>query len=148
MHEFLKKLSEKLGKTFSEEKAADEIVALIGEKEARISELEDEVKALEPLAEDGKAWRKDLVDQYVTLRTKLEEIPPDDESRQKQAKEIAQGFPIDFLKSEVEVLQKRVYEKYPAESQVKGNDPEKDRDQSKDWRKNNPLNPNKKRKED
>ncbi|NOZ68007.1 MAG: hypothetical protein GXP46_01860 [Deferribacteres bacterium] len=137
MNEFLKRLSLKLGKTFSEDNAEDEIMAIFNEKDAKLKELENKVAELEPLAADGRAYRKELVDSYVTLRTKLEELPADDENRQKQAREIAAGFPVEFLKSEVEVLQKRVEEKFPDEGQLKGGDPD-NRDKNA---KTNPLVP-------
>ncbi len=141
MKEFIQRLSKKLGKVFSEDNAVDEITAHIDETVAQVrnekaeeiktlkeevSEQETKIKELAPLADEGKAYRKDLVDNYVTLRTKLEEIPSDSEEKQKQARTVAEGFPVEFLKSEVDALRKRVDDKFPAEPQLKGGDTERE----------------------
>lgn len=140
MKDFLKRLSGAIGKTLTEENAIDETTALFTGKDAEISTLKDKISELEPFASDGRIYRKELVESYVTLRTKLEEIKADDESRQKQAREVAGGFPVEFLKSEVEALQARVNEKFPDEGQLKGEDPE---DSRKKEDKKNPLVPSK-----
>ncbi len=146
LKKFLKSLSQKLGKVFSEENAIDEIKELfdgkktemdalikkVDEKDATITEKDKTISDLTPLAEDGKAYRKELVDSYVTLRTKLEEIPADDETKQKQAREIAESFPVDFLKSEAETLRKRVDEKFPDNGQLNTDDPNKKRTETKE----------------
>ncbi len=140
MKEVIQRLSKKLGKVFSEDNAVDEITAHIDETVAQVrNEKAEEIKTLKeenealkkqlatltPLADEGKAYRKNLVDNYVTLRTKLEEIPADSEEKQKQARAVAGGFPVEFLKAEVDTLQNRVDEKFPSEAQLKGDETER-----------------------
>jgi len=137
MKGFLEKISKTIGKTLTEENAVEEIAGVVGSKDSEISELKTKVAELEPLASEGKAYRKELVETYVTLRTKLEELKADDESKQKQSREVAGGFPVEFLKSEVEVLNKRVEEKFPDRGQLKAED-EKSRGKEAD---KNPLIP-------
>ncbi len=137
MNELLKKLAKALGKVFSddEEKAVGEIKAFIDEKDSdivsqktKIVELETKVAGLTPLAADGKAFRDSLVTDYVTAKAKLGEVSETEEA-QKVVKDVAATYPIEFLKSEVKALQDRVAEKFPAESQLPGDER---RDKSKD----------------
>ena len=85
------------------------------------------VSELTPRDEGGSDDRKVLIDSFVTLKTKLEEIPADNKEKQTGARKVAEGFPVDFLKSEVVTLQARVDEKFPDTSQVKGGSTEKGR---------------------
>ena len=130
MNEFLKKLAKALGKVFSddEEKAVNEIKALIDEKEttitaqkSKISEMETTIAGLSPLAADGKAFRDGLVTDYVTAKAKLGEVAETPEA-QKVVRDVAVTYPIGFLKSEVKSLQDRVAEKFPDTPQTHGDD--------------------------
>lgn len=149
MEKLLKLLSTLCGKVIIDEDGAIENVkTMLDEKKSRITVLETDVsgrdekiktlekesgekdakiKELTPLAADGKAYREELVGKYTSLKTRLEEIPADDKTKQEDAKKIAEGFPVEFLKSEVEALQKRIDEKFPEDSKLKGNDPDKER---------------------
>lgn len=79
--------------------------------------LKTKVAELTPLAADGKAYRDGLVTDYVASKAKLQEISEKPEAQEPVSK-MAQGFPIEFLKSEVEHLRKRVAEKFPAGSET------------------------------
>ncbi|MDA8433698.1 MAG: hypothetical protein M0Z60_12165 [Nitrospiraceae bacterium] len=94
---------------------ADEAAKSLNEK---ITELEGKVSDLAPLAADGKAFRDGLVTDYVALKAKLGEVceKPEDQAAVKQ---VAAGYPIDFLRSEVKHLQARVEAKFP-DSQLSG----------------------------
>ncbi len=125
-----------LSPDISEEDLGKEIRGLIEAKDARIAELV-------PLAEDGKAYREDLVKTYVANKAKLGEVAETPEA-QNSLKQVAVGYPLDFLKSEVAHLQKRVEEKFPAEGQLSGDDR---RDKSGDGKGtgDNPLVPEEKK---
>lgn len=127
-------------RNFSEDNIADEIKAMIDEKDSVIAEKDKRISELSPLANDGKAYRDGLVMQYVTLKAKLGEVGETPEAQDK-VKAVASGYPIDFLKSEVDNLQKRVDEKFPAESQTKGDDRQDKTSEGTDWRKKNPIVP-------
>lgn len=160
--EFLKRISQALGKVVSTE---DEAVAAItavkqdlASKDERVKELEpieDEVKGLrslkekvgdtdldemKQLAEEGKAYRQSLVEAYVKHKAKLGECKETEEAQQGM-KKFAGGFDIEFLKSEVEHLKKRVAEKFPDKGQVKGGDPEGERDKSREEQNENAFVP-------
>lgn len=149
MEKFLKILARIFpGKSFSEDGLGDELKTALddhvkaevdkatGEKDKRIAELSSQ-------AADGKAYRDELVTQYVTLKAKLGEVGETPEVQVK-VKSVANVYPIDFLKSEVDTLQRRVEEKFPAEPQTKGDDrtdKSEDGTKEKDWKKQNPLVP-------
>jgi hypothetical protein len=127
---------------FSEENVADEIKTLIDEKDADITAKEARIVELSPLAADGKAYRDGLVTQYVAQKAKLGEVAETPEAQEK-VKAVAAAYPIDFLKSEVEALEKRVAEKFPDKPQTKG-DKRQDKSgdgESADWKKKNPIVP-------
>jgi len=140
------------GKSFTEDGLSDELKdaldahaqAVAAEKTAEaVKPLNEKIAELSPLAADGKAYRDGLVAQYVTLKAKMGEVAETPEAQDK-VKTVAATYPVDFLKSEVDALQKRVDEKFPAESQTKGDDrQDKSDDGAKDWRKDNPLTPKK-----
>lgn len=111
--------------------AADEAVKPLKEK---ILVLETEQAGLKPLAEEGKAYRADLCEKYASAKQKLGDIDDKPESLVK-TKEIAGGFGIDFLKAELDVLGKRVEEKFPAESEL-GTDEDPDKKREKGGNKN------------
>lgn len=130
MKEFLKKLGKKCGKSFSEDDAVDEIMELIGGKDTEIQDLtterdtlKTEVKDLKPLAADGKAYRESLVDRYVAAKAKLGECD-ETEDAQKGVKDVVTTYPIKHLETEVDLIEKRVAEKFPAEPQTEAGDPD------------------------
>jgi hypothetical protein len=134
MEQFLKRLKEMFGKAFTADGVFSELKALMDEKDARIKELE-------PLAMDGKAYREDLVKNYVALKAKLGDIGETPEA-QIPVKAVAAGYPLDFLKTEVLVLEKRVQEKFPAEGQLAGDmRRDKSADGAKGGEEDNPLIP-------
>ena len=148
MNEMLMKLAKAFGKVFSEnvDAAVAEIKALFDGKDAeiaihkteieaqktKVSDLEKRIGELAPQAEDGKAYRDDLVGRYVTSKAKLGEVAETPEAQGK-VKAVAALYPIDFLKLEVDVLDKRVAEKFPDHPQTKGDER---RDKSEDGGKN------------
>lgn len=159
MEKFLKMLGRLFpGKSFTEDGAESEIKAAQDQMiktavDAAITPLADRVKALEPLeakvaeltplAADGKAYRDGLAQSYVTQKAKLGECAETPEA-QDALKKVAAAYPIDFLKSEVGHLEKRVAAKFPAESQLEGGDPEKrDKSAGADKGAKHPLDPNK-----
>ncbi len=163
MKDLLAKLKAKFGKTFSEDGAFEELVAFVEEKaaaavsaaevafkakiaelepfKAKVAEFETQVAGLIPLANDGKAYRDGLVIDYVSAKANLEEIGTTPEL-QAPVKTMAAGFPIEFLKSEVAHLKKRVAEKFPDESQIQNREDASKRDNSKTvGGEKNPLEP-------
>jgi len=114
MKEFLKKLSEKLGKAFSEERAVDEIASLITEKDTRIKELE-------PHAVDGKAYRKHLIDDVLKYGALIDEVHSDAEAQKKEA-EFLNGWPIDRIKSTRDKYETRARVKFPDKFTFKAKD--------------------------
>jgi hypothetical protein len=147
MKEFLKKLAQLFpGKTFSEDNTLEEIKAAVEDRikaettkavDVATAPLNEKIKDLQPLADEGKAYREGMVQDYVTLKAKLGEVSEKPED-QEAVKKVCAGYPLDFLKAEVRHLQGRVEEKFPAGSQTKGDDR---RDKSGDGGKKNPLVP-------
>lgn len=142
------------GKSFTEDGLGDELKAALDahaqavaveETAKAVKPLNEKIAELAPLAADGKTYRDGLVTQYVTLKAKIGEVAETPEA-QEVVKKVAAAYPIDFLKAEVDVLQKRVDEKFPAEPQTQGDD-KKDKSKEgtgeKDWTKDNPLTPEK-----
>lgn len=146
MKNLIERLKKMFNRSFSEDEGtlADEIKAMLNEKDTTITEKETRIKELEPLAADGKAYRDDLITKYVSLKAKLGEVTEVPEAQEK-VKKVAGNYPMDFLKSEVEVLQERVDEKFPTEAQTKGDErQDKSADGGeKDYTKDNPLTPKK-----
>jgi hypothetical protein len=123
-----------LTETATEDQIASGIKSLMDEKAARI-------KALEKDAEEGKAYRDDMVKTYVASKAKLGEVAETPEA-QAGLKTVAAGYPLDFLKSEIKHLQTRIEKQFPAETQVKGEDGNDKRDKSAS---DNPLIPEEKK---
>jgi hypothetical protein len=155
MNEFLKRLLRTLGKSFSEGMTEDQAVAavksLVDEKDTEIKRLAGEVSArdekisgLTPLAADGKAFREELVTQYVSQKAKLGDVAETPEA-QTAVKTVASSYPIQFLKDEVKCLDKRVAEKFPDTPNLPGDtrtDKSKDGTKGeKAWQEENPLVP-------
>ena len=126
MKEFLKQLSEKLGKEFSDAAA---VISAYGTMAESLKQAEDEVVKMEPFAKLGKKYHEGLVDEFVKAKAKLGEVEADDDAKTK-LKAVAGGLDINYLEGEVEALQKRVAEKFPDKSQLDGQEPDKARDKS------------------
>jgi hypothetical protein len=145
-HKKMKELIDKLkilfpGRVWTEENLHIEIKTLVdesaGSKDGLLSEKDAKIKELSSAASDGKAYRDDLVVQYVTNKAKLGECTETPEA-QAAVKSVASTYPIAFLKTEVEALIKRVTEKFPDTAKLKGDDT---RDKSEDGEKKNVLIP-------
>jgi len=112
------------------------IKQLVDEKDSRISALETEKAALVEDAAHGKAFKEKTVADYVAMKHKLGEAG-DEPEKHTAMKQVAAGLPFSFLQDEVKSLEKRVAEKFPAESQLDGdNGSNRDKDIS-----DNPLIP-------
>jgi hypothetical protein len=106
---------------------------------AKVAGLETEIAVLTPLAADGKTYRDGLVADYVKAKALLKEVSDKPEDQEK-VKKIAQGFEVDFLKTEVALLSKRVAETHPGGSELGGTgDPEGKKKAGE--KKENPLKP-------
>lgn len=115
MKEFIEKLKKAFsGKIFTEEGLLEEIKGLITEKDERI-------KALEPEAADGRAYRKSLIDDAVKFGALLGDIGTDAEAQKKEADFMA-TWPIDRLKSQRDRYEKQAREKFPTDPTFKGKD--------------------------
>lgn len=114
----------------SEDQVAAGIKSLLDEKDARI-------KALEKDAEEGKAYREDLVKTYVSSKAKLGEVSETPEA-QEGMKQVASSYPLDFLKNEIKHLQDRIEKQFPATPQLNGEDGNNQRDKDAS---DNPLIP-------
>jgi hypothetical protein len=99
--------------------ALDEVKESLKVKTQELVASEAKVKELTPLAADGKAFRDDLISQYVASKAKLSEVS-EKEEEQKELRTIAAGYPIEFLRAEVKHLEARVAEKFPDKSQLGG----------------------------
>jgi len=143
------------GKSFTEDGLTDELKdalkehaakAVAEEVEKATKPLNEKITELTSLAADGKAYREGLVTAYVTHKAKLGEVAETPEA-QATVKAVASAYPIDFLKSEVAILETRVNEKFPDKGQTQGDDRQdksKDGGEKKDYSKDNPLSPKKK----
>jgi len=141
LEELLASMKIFFGRTFSKENIFDELKTAHAEKiteavQAATSPLNTEIKRLQPLANDGTAYRNGLMTEYVGLKVKLSEASEKPEN-QDALKEVIQTYPIDFLKAEIGLLKTRVYAKFPAESQLGAGDFERSSGKSK----KNPLIP-------
>lgn len=126
MKELLERLKIFFGRNFTEANVYDEIKAAHEEKvnlavDGAKKPLTEEIKKLTPLAQDGNAYRASLMNEYVAQKVKLGEVSEKPEN-QEALKGVIANYPIDFLKSEISLLKTRVYEKFPAESQLSGGD--------------------------
>jgi hypothetical protein len=155
MNEFLKRLLLSLGKAFTDtmtdEQGFAQVKALMDEKDLKITTLttdlsvrDSQIAELIPLAADGKAFRDDLVTQYVVAKSKLGEVAETPEA-QKVVTDVAVTYPIAFLQSEVKTLEKRVFEKFPDTGKLRGSQGENRQTGSeggeKTWKEKNPLVP-------
>lgn len=116
----LEKLNKTFGKTFTEGDAVDGIKAMLDEKEA-------EIKALRPIAEDGRAYRKALVEDVIRFGVLIDEIPTD-EAGQKTEEEFLSPLPIPRLKTIRDKYELKAHERFPDKFQFRTQD-ENDRQQ-------------------
>lgn len=117
--------------TATEDQITAGIKGLLDEKNAKIDELT-------PLAADGKAYREELVSNYVAAKAKLGEVAETPDA-QNGLKQVAAGYPLDFLKSELKHLQARIEKAFPDTYQTTGEDGNDKRDKGADG--DNPLVP-------
>jgi hypothetical protein len=125
-------LGKLLGKTFgddvTEEQLATAVETVIGDKDAKIKEQADRIKTLESeaeglketkaLAEEGKKYRKGLVDEYVRMKTALGHCGNTPEEGEALAK-IADKMPSDFLAKENDMLFEQMQQKFPSNPQLR-----------------------------
>jgi len=115
------KIAAKIGREVTAENVVEVVSEVLDGKDAKITELSGQVEDLKPKAAMGEKYHADLIGRYVAGRAKLGEIG-DTEDEQKAMKTRAGSFDIDFLRGEVDLIEKRVAEKFPAESQLRGED--------------------------
>lgn len=116
MKEFLEKLTKTLGKSFSEDKAVDEIKSMLDEKDT-------EIKTLKLFAEDGKVYREALVKDAIKYGVLIGEIGSD-EASQKTEEEFLRTVPIDRLKMIKDKHETKARKLFPAEFQIPTKDEE------------------------
>ena len=116
MKEFLKKLGDRLKKTFSEDNALDEIAGMVSEKESEIS-------TLKPLAEDGKKYRKDMVEDAVRFGVMVGDIPTD-EAGQKTETDFIATWPIERIKDLKDKNEVKARKMFPDKFTLKSKDEE------------------------
>lgn len=139
VEKILQNLSALCGKSLTADNAVEEVKSILETQRNEVSDLKARVEELTPLASDGKAYRGNLVSKYVASKAKLGEVEETPEAQDK-VKSVISSYPMDFLKSEVEVLEKRVMEKFP-DSALHSADPDAERDGGKV----NPLIPSNKK---
>lgn len=121
MKEFLAKLGKALGlsKALEEDNALEAVKSAFDAKDAEITEL----KKLEPLAEEGKAYRKSLVDDAVKFGALIEEVPGDADGQKKEVEFLA-TLPLDRLKATRDKYEAKAREKFPTHTIFTGKDQE------------------------
>jgi hypothetical protein len=130
MKEFLQNLGKQLGlkKALTEENALEGIVAVVEEKDATISQKDQEIEGLKASAADGKAYRKTLVDDAIRFGVLIDEVPTDEDG-QKSEQDFLASLPIERLKLTRDKFEKRARAKCPTNPVFTGKD-ESDRQQS------------------
>ena len=116
MKEILKQLSEKLGKEITEENVVGVVADLLSEKDK-------EIKELKPHAEDGKAYRKHLVDDVIRLGAMIDEVSTEPD-KQKEEEDFIATWPIERLKMQKDKYEARARKKYPDKFTFKSKDEE------------------------
>lgn len=106
--------------TATEEQIAAGIKSLTDEKDAKIKELE-------PLANDGKSYRDDLIADTVKFATLLEEIGSDEKAKSEE-ETFLKSVPIARLKAQRDKYEAKAREKFPTHTIFTGKD-QSDRDQ-------------------
>ncbi|MFQ5737143.1 MAG: hypothetical protein ACE5GY_09850 [Thermodesulfobacteriota bacterium] len=133
----MKTIFEKLG--LDADSTEDQAVKALNLKLARLKGLEDIV---EPLgenatkehvlsliagAEDGKAYRKDLVSRQVKCERLLGRVGDTDEEAEARGKQLARRD-LSEIKGDISYLEKQVKEKFPDQAAIEGGDPGDERD--------------------
>jgi hypothetical protein len=113
-----------LTETATEDQIAAGIKALNDEKDAKI-------KALEPLAEEGKAYRKSLVEDAVKFGSLIDEVPVDADAQKKESDFLA-TLPLDRLKMTRDKFETKAREKFPTHTIFTGKDQGDREDRSKE----------------
>lgn len=115
---FLGHLSEIIGQKLSESTAVEKIKAVVTSLNEKVAGLEEKIKTLEtenatlkPLAEQGKAYHKKMVETYALLKIKLKEVGDKPEEKTALTK-MAEDLPLAFIEGEIKSLEKRVEEKF------------------------------------
>lgn len=119
MKEFLARLGKALGlsKALEEDSAIEAVKGALAAKDTEIADL----KKLEPLAEEGKAYRKSLVEEAVKFGTLIEEIPTDADGQKKESEFLA-TLPLERLKMTRDKYETRARAKFPTHSVFTGKD--------------------------
>ncbi len=86
-------LAAKTGKTLVADSFGDTVVVVIGEKDAKITELTGQVAALQTDAADGKAYRKRLIEDFIKAGVLTGEVKSD-EASQKSETDFLMTVPI------------------------------------------------------
>jgi len=112
-----------LGKSFgdgtSEQTLLDEFKSAFTGQTAKITTLEDKIKALEPLAEDGKGFRSGLVSDTVKFLVLSGDVKNDADS-QKTESDFLSGLPLDRLKAMRDKAEGDARKKHPSHTEFKG----------------------------
>jgi len=98
----------------SEETLLNEIKTMLAGKDATINELK-------PLADDGKAYRDDLIADMVKFAALIGEIT-DDEKAKKEEEDFLKTVPIARLKAQRDKYETRAREKFPTHAVFTGKD--------------------------
>lgn len=112
-----------LGKSFGdgtgEQTLLDEIKSAFTGQNTKITTLEDEIKALKPLAEDGKGFRAGLVSDTVKFLVLSGDVKNDADS-QKTESEFLSSLPLDRLKAMRDKAEADARKKHPSHTEFKG----------------------------
>ncbi len=112
-----------LGKSFgdatAEQTLLDEIKGAFAGKDTKITALEDEIKALKPLAEDGKGYRDGMVSDTVKFMTLAGDVKSDADSQKKEV-DFLVTLPLDRLKAMKAKAEAEARAKNPTHADFKG----------------------------
>lgn len=115
-------LSALFGKSLGEgssEQLLDTIKEAVGARDVKITTLEDEIKTLKPLAEDGKGYREALVNDTVKFMALTGDVKTDADSQKTESAFLA-GLPLDRLKSMHAKAEAAARQKCPTHADFKG----------------------------
>ena len=116
-----------LNTALTEDNLVDQVQAVIEQKDATITEKDQEIKGLKAAAADGQAYRKSLIDDTIKFGTLIDEVKTDEESQKKET-DFLVTLPIERLKSMRDKYEKRARQKCPTDPVFTGKD-EADRQQ-------------------
>lgn len=120
--DYLKSLGKVIGKTLTEENIVESVKAALGKKDAEVTRLETENEGLKGFAEEGKLFRKSLVDDYARMKGALGECESTEDAMG-TIKKFAGSMDIKMLQMENTHLQARMEAKFPNGFQVETGDP-------------------------